>query len=237
MLLRDGAAGLEVLLLRRHQRSDVLGGVYVFPGGKLDEADRVAARARFGGDDGLHRGFGEGVSPLEAATLYVAAMRELAEECGVRLGDMSNIHPHSRWITPAQAGISKRFDTWFFVALLPRGAVPRHDGHELVDSVWLTPRDALTRYWNGKLPLAPPQIMSLVALSRHETARAALEAARTAIPGRVQPERVAGDDPIVIAFPGDPQHPVDHAVIPGPSRLILRGDRFEPMHGFEALFG
>src|SRR5574337_685727 len=39
VLLRDGAAGLEVLLLRRHSRSDVLGGVYVFPGGKVDPAD------------------------------------------------------------------------------------------------------------------------------------------------------------------------------------------------------
>ena len=33
MMLRDGAAGLEVFLLKRHGLSDVLGGAYVFPGG------------------------------------------------------------------------------------------------------------------------------------------------------------------------------------------------------------
>ena len=32
---------LEVLLVRRHGNSGVLGGVHVFPGGKLDAADRL----------------------------------------------------------------------------------------------------------------------------------------------------------------------------------------------------
>ena len=39
MLLRDGHAGLEVFLIKRHGLSDVLGGAYVFPGGKLDPED------------------------------------------------------------------------------------------------------------------------------------------------------------------------------------------------------
>ena len=42
VLLRDHAEGLQVLLLRRHHASNVLGGAYVFPGGKLDEADHLA---------------------------------------------------------------------------------------------------------------------------------------------------------------------------------------------------
>jgi 8-oxo-dGTP pyrophosphatase MutT (NUDIX family) len=33
VMLRDGAAGMEVFLLRRHSASAVLGGVFVFPGG------------------------------------------------------------------------------------------------------------------------------------------------------------------------------------------------------------
>ena len=40
MVVRDGPSGLEVLLVRRHGNSGVLGGVHVFPGGKLDAADR-----------------------------------------------------------------------------------------------------------------------------------------------------------------------------------------------------
>ena len=39
VLLRDGARGPEVLMLRRHGSSDVLGGAYVFPGGKVDDDD------------------------------------------------------------------------------------------------------------------------------------------------------------------------------------------------------
>ena len=39
VLLRDGEQGLEVLLMRRHTDSAVLGGAYVFPGGKVDAPD------------------------------------------------------------------------------------------------------------------------------------------------------------------------------------------------------
>ena len=39
VLLRDASAGLEVFLMKRHGLSDVLGGAYVFPGGKVDAAD------------------------------------------------------------------------------------------------------------------------------------------------------------------------------------------------------
>ena len=43
VLLREGASGLEVLLLRRHASSQVLGGAYVFPGGKLERSDSAPA--------------------------------------------------------------------------------------------------------------------------------------------------------------------------------------------------
>ena len=49
VLLRDAPAGLEVFLIKRHGLSDVLGGAYVFPGGKVD-ADRC--RAGHGGPPG-----------------------------------------------------------------------------------------------------------------------------------------------------------------------------------------
>ena len=39
ILLRDGAAGMEVFLVKRHGLSDVLGGAHVFPGGKVDRED------------------------------------------------------------------------------------------------------------------------------------------------------------------------------------------------------
>ena len=41
VLLRDTPQGLEVFLVKRHGLSDVLGGAYVFPGGKLDDLSLI----------------------------------------------------------------------------------------------------------------------------------------------------------------------------------------------------
>jgi 8-oxo-dGTP pyrophosphatase MutT (NUDIX family) len=86
IILRDSPAGLEVFLVKRHGLSDVLGGAYVFPGGKLDDSDAQL-------DEGLH--LDQPVANLHAALaetslptqvakgLFVAALREAFEECGV----------------------------------------------------------------------------------------------------------------------------------------------------------
>ncbi len=86
VVLRDGEGGLEVLMLRRNLRSHVLGGAFVFPGGKLDEADRsVAVSGRVDAPpDRLHARLGEPrLDAREAAALFVAACRETLEESGV----------------------------------------------------------------------------------------------------------------------------------------------------------
>ena len=86
VMLRDGTAGLEVLLLRRHADSNVLGGAYVFPGGKVDATDgaanMLAQLDRAPAE--LQPRLGEPeLSPEQAAAFYVAAAREAAEESGV----------------------------------------------------------------------------------------------------------------------------------------------------------
>ena len=85
VLLRDGSAGLEVLMLRRHADSRVMGGVHVFPGGKLDPADcspdALAALDREA--EALPARLDEpGLSPAQAAGLHIAALREAFEEAG-----------------------------------------------------------------------------------------------------------------------------------------------------------
>ena len=86
ILLRDGASGLEVFLLKRHGLSDVLGGAFVFPGGKVDAADAqldMAAHLDQPLSD-LHTALNEGdIDMLTAASLYVAAVREVFEESGI----------------------------------------------------------------------------------------------------------------------------------------------------------
>lgn len=86
VLLRDGDAGLEVLMIRRAAQSDVLGGAYVFPGGKLDAADSdIAVTQRIDAlADDLHLALGEpNLDTTTAAALFVAAARETFEECGI----------------------------------------------------------------------------------------------------------------------------------------------------------
>ena len=90
MLLRDGADGLEVLLVQRNPEQRFMGGAWVFPGGALHEED---------------------------ADLAAAAVREMAEEAEVAV-DAEALMLFSRWITPAEVKV--RFDTWFYVARVTR---------------------------------------------------------------------------------------------------------------------
>ena len=90
IMLRDGDGagkeGLEVFLLKRHGLSDVLGGAYVFPGGKVDQFDAeldMDAHLDQPLQD-LHAALNEpDISALTAAGLYVAAVREAFEESGI----------------------------------------------------------------------------------------------------------------------------------------------------------
>ncbi len=89
VMLRNGAEGtgqLEVFLLKRHGLSDVLGGAYVFPGGKVDRYDaELDMEAHLDvAPEALHIALDEpDIEPLTAAGLYVAALREAFEESGV----------------------------------------------------------------------------------------------------------------------------------------------------------
>jgi 8-oxo-dGTP pyrophosphatase MutT (NUDIX family) len=88
VLLRDGANGLEVFLVRRTRGAAFMGGAYVFPGGKLDAEDSdPALLARVDGLDGAAaaRALGEALEGPAALGLYVAAIRETLEESGVLL--------------------------------------------------------------------------------------------------------------------------------------------------------
>ena len=94
VLLRDRPSGddLEILFVRRHQRSAFMAGAYVFPGGRLDAADQAPdalARLPEGAVDAcaarLDPTPGHPLPPEAAAGLHVAACRELFEEAGVLL--------------------------------------------------------------------------------------------------------------------------------------------------------
>jgi len=244
ILLRDTTQGLEAFLLERPQAASVMAGVWVFPGGKVDGEDQQAGRleneqmtlrcaeslkARF-----IHQPF----DLVQTAAFMRAALRETEEECAVRV-PVDAIEGWSRWITPKIPSMStKRFDTVFFVAALPPGEEARHDGEESVQGQWVMPLQALERYWKQEIMLAPPQIMSLVELSRFSSVTQVMAHAGSRPLPHIQPEPI--DTPEggrIVAYPGDEAHPMDQAQISGPSRLVWRSGRFEPPSGgFDGFF-
>jgi 8-oxo-dGTP pyrophosphatase MutT (NUDIX family) len=137
IVVRDGGSGPEVLLVKRNPQARFMGGVWVFPGGAVDAAD--------GGEgDEAHR---------------AAAVRELAEEAGIRGLDAGHLVKFSRWITPVELAI--RFDTHFFIAQLPAGQTPVVDGSECVDQAWFTAEAGLEAHAAGTILLVLPTIRQL----------------------------------------------------------------------------
>jgi len=159
VLLRDATdGGIETLMLRRNSRI-AFGGMWVFPGGRVDDADR----------SGLDPGD-------EIAIARRAAVREAIEEAGLPL-DESALVPHSHWTPPSVT--PKRFLTWFFLAAAPKGAVAIDRG-EIKEHEWMRPAIAIERRDANEIELAPPTWVTLNCLLQYEDVDAALEATRAA---------------------------------------------------------
>jgi 8-oxo-dGTP pyrophosphatase MutT (NUDIX family) len=179
MVLRGGADSLEVLLVRRNPEARFMGGAWVFPGGAVDAAE------------------GEGEAALRAA-----AIRELAEEAGIRLAGPDALIPFSRWITPAEVKI--RFDTWFFLAALPAGERPEVDGSEIVDARWYQPTAALAAGGNEEILLVFPTIKHLEQISAFDTSTALIEHARGREVRPVEPRVTISGETARVLLPGEP---------------------------------
>ena len=100
IMLRDGVGdehGLEVFLIRRHLKSNVLGGAYVFPGGKVDKLDAELDTSAHIDQSlaELHAALNESdIDKLTAAGLYIAALREVFEESGILFAEGAT-HDHA----------------------------------------------------------------------------------------------------------------------------------------------
>lgn len=227
VLLRDGDAGLEVLLLERPRHTGTFAGAWVFPGGRVDPEDYDAAGLPLA-DTGQQR---RPDADLPAAR--TAGIREAAEETGLVLPPGSLVDL-SCWIPPLQA--SKRLRTWFFLARSPGSEIRLNPG-ELIDYAWLTPSAALDLHRQGKMLLVAPTFVTLTQLSRFPDAAAALEHAAAAPVETYTSRLLSGYEPdAVIAWHGDAEYPGEEgagaAGMPaGPApaggqprhRLVMRG--------------
>ncbi len=179
ILLRGGDSGLEVLLAQRTPKARFMGGAWVFPGGAVGDQD------------------GDGDAGLRAA-----AARELREEVGIELADPAELVAFSRWITPAAVRI--RYDTLFFLATLPQGAVPRVDGEEMVNAGWYTPAAALQAAHDGEILLVFPTIKNLEQLATFNSADELVSYARSRTIAPVEPRVVGQGETARLVLPGEP---------------------------------
>ena len=246
VLLRPEPAGFSVLLMKRPSRSSFMAGMHVFPGGKLEAADRPAAAP----PEATALAARMRLDPLDCAAFVTAAGRETFEEMGLLLGcgaaapdelraarqalaagelawtawpparEPAALVYFDHWVTPAVE--PKRFDTRFFAAALAAGAEPEPN-EESIAWGFYTPEQALDLIAAGEMAMAPPTLVTMMRLARFRTLAAALAglAAREVAP--LQPE-FAGADPLTLALPGHAKHPVRERLADNPLAIELGAD-------------
>lgn len=155
-------------------------------------------------------------APLEAGDLTMGAFA-VKEDLEFSCSDLIDF---AHWITPAVR--KKRFDTYFFVAVAPEDQVAVHDGREAVDSVWITPGQALIDYEAGRRTIIFPTRLNLGKLGRSSTAADALATARASTVVTVLPQVVETPNGRVVRIPKEADygvHEVDFDKLANENRI------------------
>jgi 8-oxo-dGTP pyrophosphatase MutT (NUDIX family) len=193
ILVRDGAAGLETLMLRRNSKIS-FGGMWVFPGGRVDEADRAGLAA----DD-------------ELGAARIAAVREAHEEAGLEVEPDAMV-ALSHWTPPPIT--PRRFLTWFFLAKAPASEVVIDDG-EIREHAWMSPAEAMRRRDAAEIEVAPPTWVTLHELSNWRSADEAVASVGAREPERFSTHIAVGGDGPVALWHGDAGFETSDADVPG----------------------
>ena len=163
---RDGANGLEVLVLERSSASRFLPSYIVFPGGAVDPEDTVLASRWFGDGDQAYR---------------AGAVRELFEEAGIAVTHSgveaaaafsvvdddpptAEMLPEvAHWVAPKDVRV--RFDARYVAVAAPLGVEPTPDGTETAAAWWSTPADLVAEWRSEVRKLYWPTYFTLAALT------------------------------------------------------------------------
>jgi 8-oxo-dGTP pyrophosphatase MutT (NUDIX family) len=204
VLVREADGGLETLMLRKNSKL-AFGGMWVFPGGRIDDEDRV------------------GAADVESAARR-AAVREAREEAALEV-DEGSLAWISHWLPPGLA--PKRFATWFFVAPAPDGAVTIDMG-EIHEEEWMRPAHALTRRDALEIELAPPTWMTLHDLGRFDGLDALMADAEAREPIFYETKIAKVGEDLLAMWVGDAGYESGDADVPGRRhRLWMRAAGWE----------
>lgn len=212
VLLRDApGGGVETLMVRRSSKLEFAGGMWVFPGGRVDPDDVPP--------DG---------DVIEAARH--AAVREAHEEAALVV-DANALVPFAHWVPPPVT--AKRFATWFFLGPAPEGAVTVDMG-EIRDHRWLQPADAIARRDAEEIELAPPTWVTLHRLARYGDVAAAVADARAKEPEFFETHIARVESGAAALWEGDAGYETNDADAPGPRHrlwMLPAGWRYERTGG------
>jgi 8-oxo-dGTP pyrophosphatase MutT (NUDIX family) len=210
VLVRDGGDGMEALLVQRNQAVQHMGGMWVFPGGKVDEAD-------YPGDRDEYR------------AAVNAAIRETREEAGLEVTAEQLVYL-SHWTTPE--GAKRRFATWFFLTILQDGQEVRVDGGEIALHRWVRPQTALLESADEDHPLhlMPPTFVSLADIADCLSCAQARERIGNRDALIYAPRMVAVEDGICFLYLGDAGYEQTSVEAEGPRhRLYMVNSQLDYM--------
>ncbi|MCZ7534150.1 MAG: NUDIX hydrolase [Acidimicrobiia bacterium] len=220
-------ARLEVLMVRRTLDARFMPGMWVFPGGALDDSDANPPPA-----------FG----PPPVDVWRVAALREMIEETGIWLtsdgiqehgvtedafGDViasgvmldpARLIYFANWITPAVFPIG--FDTRFFLAHVDSDTEGAIDGDELIDLAWVPASEVIDRERRGDWDLAYPTRQTLDLLSDEtsvERLTSRLRSIEKVEP--VQPRLLVSESDVRLITPDEPEWDAAEAAQTDPTIL------------------
>lgn len=203
MLLRPGASfGIQVYLLRRHARSAFAPDAFVFPGGTVDAQDRepdvlaqtIGVDSRAAAElarAAIRELFEEAGILLACDSNGLAAAAQSGDRARLHSGewsfnelltrrkwraDAARLALFSHWITPPNE--PRRYDTHFFVAVLPPGQRAAADARETHDGLWISPQESLRRAHAGELHIVYPTIKHLERLTSFTSVEEAMIFAR-----------------------------------------------------------
>lgn len=202
MLGRDNNGVFEVLLLKRNKVLAFAGGLWVFPGGKI-EADEIAQTN----------------TDLEAAKL--AATRETIEEANIFIEKEKLIFIR-HWTTPAVE--PRRFATWFFFAgITTEKSTVTIDDSEIKKHLWINPQTALDKMVSSELAMLPPTFLNLQLIRKCNSVAEAEQKLKNIEPVFVLPVVSIANNNYTILYKGDAGYETANAKAEGARhRLVMQ---------------
>lgn len=196
VLVRDGAEGLETLLLRRSTTVSFAKDCWVFPGGRIDKADYL-----------------DELNDIESAARR-AAVRETREEANLVVREQDMVY-FAHWTTPPEH--PKRFATWFYISEFqgdPNNVVV--DNSEIVEHRWYTPKQALNDLQAKQIAMMPPTFITLTELSAYTNLEQVLAMYRQRPVPEILPRIIITEQGMLMLYPGDAGYENGDETIRGP---------------------